>query len=124
MVRLLVWIVIVFVAAGGFFWAFKSGPTASSSETQKSQQKVFNLVVQNRKLVAGSSTLSVTQGDHVTINITIDEAEELHLHGYDLHVDLQKNQPGSLSFIANASGRFPFELEHSSTELGALEVQP
>jgi len=64
------------------------------------------------------------QGDNVTINITVDEDEELHLHGYDVHTDLQKGIPGSLSLVASSSGRFPFELEHSSTELGALEVQP
>ena len=94
-----------------------------SSATQ-STSHTFDLLVRDRKLVAGSSTLSVKQGDDVTINITVDEDEELHLHGYDVHIDLQKDVQGSLSLHASSSGRFPFELEHSSTELGALEVQP
>jgi plastocyanin len=98
--------------------------TAPRSSTVEPQQKTFDLVVKNRKLVSGPSVLSVNQGDMVSIQITVDENEELHLHGYNLHIDLEKGIPGSLSFLASASGRFPYELEHSSTEIGALEVQP
>ncbi len=98
-------------------------PTASSS-AQISNSKSFDLVVKNKKLVSGPDTLKVTEGDQVTINITSDEDEELHLHGYDKSVDLTKNQPSSLTFQAILTGRFPYELEKSKTEIGALEVQP
>lgn len=100
-----------------------SAPGAATSQTAI-QPKVFDLVVQGRKLVSGPSTLSVKQGDSVVINITVDEDEELHLHGYDIHTDLEKGRQGSLSFVANTAGHFSYELEHSSTEIGALEVQP
>lgn len=98
-----------------------SSPT-SSADTPV--QKSFTLVVEGRKLVMGPSVLSVTQGDVVTIHITVDEEEELHLHGYDKSIDLEKGKEGSLVFDASASGRFPFELERSKTELGAVEVAP
>jgi hypothetical protein len=116
--------VIAVVAILGLFVAFKYTSPAQESTNAMPQTKTFDLVVQNRKLVSGPSTLSVNQDDNVTINITVDEDEELHLHGYNLHVDLEKGKPGSLSFVASTSGRFPYELEHSSTEIGALEVQP
>ena len=129
--RPLIVVAIALILAAIAFFAFR--PAASNSSqtnrpeptgTATSTTKVFNLVVQNRTLVSGPSTLGVTQNDNVTINITVDENEELHLHGYNLHVDLEKGKPGSLSFVASTSGRFPYELEHSSTEIGALEVQP
>jgi hypothetical protein len=118
--------IVAIVAVVGFFVAFKYTSSASSNTQQldQPQAKTFDLVVQKRKLVAGPSALSVTQNDNVTIKITVDEDEELHLHGYNLHIDLQKGEPGELSFVASSSGRFPYELEHSSTEIGALEVQP
>ncbi len=98
-------------------------PIASSS-AQPSASKSFDLVVKNKKLVSGPETLKVTEGDQVTINITNDEVEELHLHGYDKSVDLEANKPAKLEFTANLTGRFPYELEKSKTEIGALEVQP
>jgi plastocyanin len=84
----------------------------------------FNLVVKDNKLAAGPTTLSVTQGDTVKITITADADGELHLHGYDKHVDFKKNQSATISAVANISGRFTYELENTKTEIGALEVQP
>ncbi len=101
-----------------------SPSTESSTSAQLSSPKTFDLVVKGKKLASGSADLKVTEGDIVTINITNDESEELHLHGYDKSVTLEANKPASLTFSANLTGRFPFELEHSKVELGALEVQP
>ncbi len=122
----------------GLFLIIKSQQSTSVVQTQTSTEsskistnsagqtntKTFELVVKNRKLVIGPETLTVNQGDNVTIKTTVDEDEELHLHGYDKSVDITKNQPAELKFIANLTGRFPYELEHSKTEIGALEVLP
>lgn len=131
---------VIYAAAGalvliGLFLALKPGkgtvpPAATSSAQQasssptQSNTKIFELFVKNRKLVSGPETLKVNEGDDVTIRITADEDEELHLHGYDKSVDLTKNQPADLNFTASLTGRFPYELEKSKTEIGTLEVQP
>lgn len=94
------------------------------SPTPESKVKTFELVVKEKKLVSGPSIITVNQGDEVVIIITSDEEEELHLHGYDVSVDLAPNKQASLTFPAKISGRFPFELEKSNTDLGAVEVQP
>ncbi len=99
-------------------------PESTSSAQINSQVKIFDLVVKNKKLVSGLDTLKVTEGDQVTINIESDEPEELHLHGYDKSVDIEASKAAQLTFTANLTGRFPYELEHSKTEIGALEVQP
>lgn len=84
----------------------------------------FTLQVVQRKVVPGPTLLTARQGDTVVIHITCDEAEELHLHGYDRAIDLAPGVEETLTVVANMSGHFPFELEHSKTELGALEVTP
>ena len=96
----------------------------SAIEKELANVKSFDLVIKNKKLVSGSDTLKVIEGNQVTINITSDGDEELHLHGYDKSIDLEANKPAKLEFNANLTGRFPFELEKSKIELGALEVQP
>lgn len=130
----ILYVVAGIVVLGGLFFMFKPKAQAPTSTTQpKSQQtptptivapKVFELVVAQKKLVSGPETIQVIQGDDVVIKITVDEDEEFHIHGYDKSIDVEKNIQGELSFTASLSGRFHYELEHSKTEIGALEVQP
>lgn len=98
--------------------------SASPSASPQSNVKTFELVVKQEKLVAGPSTIKVAEGDEVVIKITSDEPEEFHIHGYDEFVDLEANIQAELSFTANKTGRFIFELEKSKTDLGAIEVSP
>lgn len=120
----------VLIGIAGAWWYISSSQQAAPAQTSETPAvaatttKTFDLVVENRAIISGPTTLSVNEGDTVTINITVDEDEELHLHGYDKSIELEKGVPGSLTFEATASGRFPFELEHSKTDLGAVEVAP
>ena len=99
--------------------------TASVANSAKIPDvKEFSLQIANRKMVAGSGNIEVREGDVVNITIVVSEDEEVHLHGYDKAVDLIKDIPGTLTFIASMTGRFPFELEHSKTELGVVSVEP
>jgi FtsP/CotA-like multicopper oxidase with cupredoxin domain len=83
-----------------------------------------SLVVRGGALAEGPATLQVTQGDTVAIRIVSDAAEQLHLHGYDLALDLEPGRPASLLFVADRTGRFEYELEHAQREIGVLEVRP
>lgn len=135
----LIYLAVVVIVLVGLFYFFKpktsSAPTPTPSSAgqmtssaspsgQMSNQKVFNLTVQNKKLVGSSDTLQATEGDEIVFNVTSDVSEELHLHGYDKHIDLEKGKTVQLKFTADKTGRFPFELEEDKVELGALEVQP
>ena len=82
------------------------------------------LVVKDKRLVSGPAVISVMQGTTVTLRITVDHHDELHLHGYDLTLKLPTAEAAELTFVADRSGRFEYELHHSHLTLGALEVQP
>jgi plastocyanin len=85
---------------------------------------VFDIVVQRGKRVKGPAVLKVSQGDEVTLHITADSADEFHLHGYNLIVQLLPNITATMHVVAKLSGRFTYELHKSDLELGALEVYP
>ena len=103
--------------------AFTVEVQEEEGSAMKGEQKHFALEIKNRQLT-GETTLSVEEGDSVILMITSDEDEELHVHGYDKSVELQAGKSATLTFEAVATGRFPFELEQSGTDLGALEVHP
>lgn len=86
--------------------------------------QTIELVVKDKKLVTGPQVISVAQDTSVTLRITVDRHDELHLHGYDLTLKLPTAEAAELRFVADRSGRFEYELHHSHVDLGVLEVQP
>lgn len=127
----ILYLIVGVLILGGLFVFIKSQNITQTSQIKETttsvtptNQKTFDLIVKERKLISGPEILKVNQGDEVTIKITVDENEEFHLHGYDKSVDLTANQTTELKFTADISGRFPYELEESKTELGLLEVSP
>lgn len=129
---------VIFILIGvilllGLFSIFKSMPSLQQQNTkavtstitpQDKNKKIFNLQIKDRKITSGGEILKAVQGDQIIINIISDEVEEFHVHAYDKSIILEKNKKAVLTFTANLSGRFPFELENSNTEIGVLEVQP
>lgn len=108
---------------GGLFLVLKPQKQVQN-QTTVPIVKTFDILIKGKKIASGSDTLKVTEGDDVVFRITNDENEELHLHGYDISVDLEKDKPAELSFTATITGRFSYELEKSKTDIGALEVSP
>jgi hypothetical protein len=99
-------------------------PVAAQAAPAAPATKEVELVVKAGKLASGDTTIKLQQGDEVTLRITTDKADELHLHGYDKHMHLRAGVPAELKLRADRTGRFPFELHKSHLELGTLEVYP
>ena len=68
--------------------------------------------------------LTVKQGDHVTMNVTADKAEEIHLHEYDVKFAGEPGKKVTQTFTANLTGEHVIEIEDTSTEIGKLTVNP
>lgn len=80
------------------------------------------------KRVGGPEVIRLRQGEVLALSLTSDKNGELHLHGYDLRVQLQAGQPAELRFTAEHSGRFEYELhghgQGAHAALGVIEVLP
>ena len=92
-------------------------------------ERRFSLLIHDGALEGAEETIRVEQGDAVTLEFTSDQPIELHLHGYDLTLDLQAGEPALLQFTASFSGRFPVEAHaseggHHHGPLLYLEVYP
>lgn len=91
--------------------------------------KLFDLRIEDGAVAESQRVLRVSQGDRVLLLFTADEGMELHLHGYDLEVFLERETPRTLEMNAHASGRYPLEV-HSRAGGGGeavllyLEVYP
>jgi len=86
--------------------------------------RVFELALKNGRLVSGPIVLQVKAGDRVTLKITSNTSQELHVHGYNLRVRIKPEEVVNLDFPATRTGRFGLELHRAHAEIGALEVYP
>jgi heme/copper-type cytochrome/quinol oxidase subunit 2 len=77
------------------------------------------------RLVAGKVTkMEFEQGDTVRFQVASDEAQEVHVHGYDLMKDTVPGKPITFSFKASITGIFEVEFEESGEQIGELRVDP
>jgi FtsP/CotA-like multicopper oxidase with cupredoxin domain len=66
--------------------------------------------------------VSVGLGDPVTITVTSDTPDEIHVHGYDLTAPIGPGTSGTLTFDATIPGVFEVELHESGRLLVSLQV--
>ena len=81
----------------------------------------------NLTLTGGAMTpshLTAKQGDTLTITVSVDRKEEIHLHGYDKHFEAEPGKPVTQTFKADKTGTFDIEIEDTGTGVGELVVSP
>ena len=93
----------------------------SSDSTSKSTPTVR---VVNAKPEGGVQKLTFKKGGTVKFHVVSDTADEIHVHGYDVHKDVAKGGTVTFDFPAKIDGRFVVELEGSSTQIAELDVNP
>ncbi|HUO83201.1 MAG TPA: hypothetical protein VM616_10155, partial [Gammaproteobacteria bacterium] len=59
------------------------------------------------RIVGEDDVIRVTRGERVELAWSSDQRIRLHLHGYDLELEVTPDEPAIMSFIAHATGRFP-----------------
>lgn len=82
---------------------------------------VIDLTITDGAVQGGVRREVVRIGDAVTLRVSGNTSDEVHIHGYDLHMDLDEGQ-GELTFEASIPGVFEVELEGTHTLVLQLEV--
>jgi FtsP/CotA-like multicopper oxidase with cupredoxin domain len=103
--------------SGGAVVADPSATTAAAGAPT-----VIEVTVEGGQPSGGAQDVSVDVGDEVTIRVTADVADEVHVHGYDLKTDTVPGQAVEISFAAAIPGQFEVELEDAGVLLVNLTV--
>lgn len=67
--------------------------------------------------------VEVEQGERVRIRVTSDQADTVHVHGYDLEAPVSPKQPADLAFTADQTGVFEVETHEGGQLLTQLQIQ-
>ena len=73
--------------------------------------------------VQGPSRQRVEHNELVTVRVTSDVADEIHVHGYDETAPVAAGGTAEVTFVANIPGVFEVEFEQSGKLLFTLEVR-
>jgi hypothetical protein len=96
-----------------------STPTPTPTPTPKPTVDPGPLLTGNKVV-----KLRFDKGETVRFRVRSSEAEEVHIHGYDIKKDLKPGQTARVSFKATIDGIFEIEFEHSATQIAELRVDP
>lgn len=73
--------------------------------------------------VSGPDVIQVDLGETVDVWVVSDVDDQMHVHGYDLLIDLVAGEPFHLSFLADVPGIFEVEVHTGHTVLFELRVE-
>lgn len=83
------------------------GSSLSLADEKDASADVVKIDVQiEHRKVVGDPVIRLTEEQEVRIVWTTDEVAELHIHGYDIRIDISPDAPAETSFTAHATGRF------------------
>ena len=99
-----------------------SSTTTATTAAPEPEGTVLEVVVTGGAVESGARDEQVSLGDEVTIRVTADVADEIHVHGYDLVADTAPGQPADITFVADIPGQFEVELHDAGLQLLNLIV--
>jgi hypothetical protein len=117
-------IVGAFALAGCGGSSSSSGTTTGGATTTTANTPVtIRVVVKGGKPVGGIQRATVKKGQTVAIVVHSDVADEVHVHGYDLHKDVPAGGTVRITFPATIVGEFEAELESRKLQIVGFTVK-
>jgi hypothetical protein len=99
-------------------------PAATATETQSPPAgTVIEVAFAGGKVSGDTGRVKVNVGDSITIKVSSDVPDEVHVHGYDVTQTVAAGETATLSFDATIPGVFEVELERVHKQLLSLQVQ-
>jgi hypothetical protein len=100
--------------------AASAAPTAEPSSTPTAQ--LIEVTYAGGQVTGVDSRVAVALGEQVLLRITSDVAEEIHIHGYDLYLDVPAGGTAEQTFTADLPGAYEVELHDAGRPLFQLRV--
>ncbi|WP_443079750.1 hypothetical protein [Streptomyces sp. P9-A4] len=110
-----------------------SPPVASPSATSPSPRptaspvpepgRTVTLTITGKTVAPPPSRIELKKGERLTLRVTGDRADTVHVHGYDRELPLTPGTPATLTFTVDRTGLFEVETHESGLVLTQLVVR-
>lgn len=100
--------------------------TNKEATTEEASKKptVPTIVVRNGEPVGGVKELEFDAGDEIRFRVSSNQADEVHVHGYDVEEEIPAGGSATFAFPADIEGIFEVELHGGETQIAELRVNP
>ncbi|MFC9590453.1 hypothetical protein ACFTUC_11830 [Streptomyces sp. NPDC056944] len=107
--------------------ADSASPSAStpspSSAPPADPGRTVTLTITGTTVQPPPSRIELKKGERLTLRVTSDRADTLHVHGYDRELPLSPGAPATLTLTADRTGLFEVETHESGLVLTQLVVR-
>lgn len=120
--------IIVLLFLGGLFILLILAGFFSPTSAKAPEEKLFE--IKAKKFAYAPNVIQVNEGDLVRIRLISEDVHHgLYLDGYEIQTSALPGQEGTLTFVANKTGRFTFRCSVTCGEfhpymVGYLVVEP
>lgn len=97
-------------------------PSSPSSAAAKIRHRRIMITMRSGQVSGETGRMTVPLDTPVSVVVTSDAADEIHVHGYGLKAEIPPGGAGTVSFTATVSGVFEVELDDSKLPLLQLQV--
>jgi hypothetical protein len=97
--------------------------TTTTKTTTTAGPVTIRVLIKGGKPVGGIQRATVKKGQKVAIVVHSDVADEVHVHGYDLHKDVDAGGTVRIVFPATITGVFEAELEDRKLQIIEFTVK-
>jgi len=96
--------------------------TSAPADPASATGRRIEVEVTGDRVSGDTGRVVVPAGEQVTLAVTSDVADEVHVHGYDLTAEMVPGEPEELTFTATIPGVFEVERHDAGTVLLSLQV--
>ncbi|MDF5755771.1 hypothetical protein [Spongiactinospora sp. TRM90649] len=96
---------------------------ATASGPAGEELPLANIAVRDGRVAPPPGRLEVKVGERVSLSVTSDRADEVHVHGFDVGGKLVPGKPLTVTFVADRTGVFEVETHESGLLLTQLAVR-
>ena len=97
--------------------------TTTTKTTTTAGPVTIRVLIKGGKPVGGIQRATVKKGQKVAVVVHSDVADEVHVHGYDLHKDVDPGGTVHIVFPATITGVFEAELEDRKLQIIEFTVK-
>jgi plastocyanin len=101
-----------------------STTTTTAAPGRAVRPSVETIRIRDARPVGGIATIRVSKGDTVRFRVVSDTADEIHVHGYDLHKHVAAGGSVTFAFRADSDGEYEVELENHKQQIAELTIEP
>jgi len=100
-----------------------SSSSSSSSPSSSPSGRTIEVTVEGSKVTPAPTTVDLGVGEKLTLTVTSDHADQLHIHGFEVEQDLVAGQPTTVTVTGDQPGVYEVETHHPELRLMKIAVR-